>query len=527
MRNVPHRDWILAVSMANLCLLRTWDWLLGKSILSPVPAAGDYRAVLGNLFLLSLVWRLLLTLGRSSDHRAIRKGFRLAPLFAGVIVLDSLRTSVVALPNLRVLTHLLGRTGVLVVAVLLPLTGVFLVAKYSQHFLRAVEIFFLITSPFLVLTVGQAAWHAIRSSSTPSVPAGASAENPVPSVAARPRIIWFLFDELDQGILFEHRPPLLRLPELERFQQTAFYATQAIPPGTTTRVSVPGMMSGQIFLSSEPGPEDFMVTREPNVEALSWRSYNNVFAEARAAGFHSAVAGWYFPYCRLLGSYTDECTWEAMSWFSSREPGGFGGRMVAQLRAILPLTARQGVIEKYNFVLDRAKNLVGNSRYDLIYVHWPIPHAPGIYDSARRRFIVFPLRHLQDWYANNLALVDFSLGEIRRVMEEEGGWNTTSVLITSDHPLRPEYRLDGSSERRVPFLLKLAGQDQSFHYDKPFNTLIIHQLILAVLRNEISQPEDLARWLDEHAPASLSGSDIPLDESNQFKKPLSNKIRKE
>ena len=50
----PFRDWVLAASMANLCLLRTWSWLFGDSVLLSVATTLDYVAVFCNVLLLAV-----------------------------------------------------------------------------------------------------------------------------------------------------------------------------------------------------------------------------------------------------------------------------------------------------------------------------------------------------------------------------------------------------------------------------------------------------------------------------------------
>ena len=91
-------------------------------------------------------------------------------------------------------------------------------------------------------------------------------------------------------------------------------------------------------------------------------------------------------------------------------------------------------------------------------------------------------------------------------MERAGVWDRTSVLISSDHGLRNEADPDGTREAQVtggggplpsvPFLLKLAGQDHALQYGPAFNTVLTHDLILSLLRGELTSPESVRRWLD-------------------------------
>jgi hypothetical protein len=61
--------------------------------------------------------------------------------------------------------------------------------------------------------------------------------------------------------------------------------------------------------------------------------------------------------------------------------------------------------------------------------------------------------------------------------------------------------LDGKFDRRVPFLLKFAGQKQGLLYAAQFNTLGSQDLLLAVLRGEVADAAAASQWLDAHGPS--------------------------
>ena len=113
-------------------------------------------------------------------------------------------------------------------------------------------------------------------------------------------------------------------------------------------------------------------------------------------------------------------------------------------------------------------------------------------------------------YIDNLRLVDRTMAELRRAMEATGTWDRTTVLVTSDHWWRHElWRQAGELAReevpfaskvdhRVPFILKLAGQREAVTYEPAFNTVAIHDLILAILGGEVHDAADAIAWLDQH-----------------------------
>jgi len=272
-----------------------------------------------------------------------------------------------------------------------------------------------------------------------------------------------------------------------------------------------------------------------NNQTLPWSTQPNVFSKARAMGFNTAVAGWYHPYCRIIGSSLTRCAWEtyaapfvvdeAMTGLISRskEVGLATGMLrIGQIAAIPEfargfLASRQGLTsrkygrENYVNIHQQAMSWVSDPGLQLILVHYPVPHPPGIYDRASHDF---SFESTSD-YLDNLALADRTVAEIRERMEQAGLWESTTVLISADHRLRADrWRqtvmwqepftkvepvvLNSIADERVPFILKMAGEKTRLAYEPVFNTVLSHDLILSVLSGELSKATDVAGWLDKN-----------------------------
>jgi arylsulfatase A-like enzyme len=106
-------------------------------------------------------------------------------------------------------------------------------------------------------------------------------------------------------------------------------------------------------------------------------------------------------------------------------------------------------------------------------------------------------------YIDSLALLDRTVGQMRRVMEDAGTWDSTTVLFTSDHSYRDAAQLDGGGDRRIPYILKLASQKEPVAYTEPFNAVLTADLLLDVLRGEIRDPASATAWLDRNRTRSL------------------------
>jgi hypothetical protein len=159
-----------------------------------------------------------------------------------------------------------------------------------------------------------------------------------------------------------------------------------------------------------------------------------------------------------------------------------------------PLNRRRLAVEAYHNVLAAAERRLRNSHAGLILVHLPVPHPPPIYDRRRNALTTWMTSSVPG-YLGNLKLADRTLGDLRRLMEEDGTWDQTTVLVMADHPWRESRRLDGLTDRRIPFILKLAGQRHGLAYATPIDTARTSALLLAILDDRLREPADVAQWL--------------------------------
>ena len=154
-------------------------------------------------------------------------------------------------------------------------------------------------------------------------------------------------------------------------------------------------------------------------------------------------------------------------------------------------------------MLDGAKAVVSNSNIDLALIHLPFPHPPSYYNKTSGTF-GSPTN-----YFDNLILTDRVLGEIRQNMENANLWVNSIIIVSSDHKWRIEANKNFLSKeeleitqvtdhKQIPFFLKLKAQHKSFVYEKPFNTVITSDLILALMKGELVTADDVQKWLDSN-----------------------------
>ncbi|HEX8494145.1 MAG TPA: sulfatase-like hydrolase/transferase [Pyrinomonadaceae bacterium] len=510
------KDALVALSLSSLCFISAWQVLLNSGHYSyyfwqHYPGFTELIALGLDVLLLALVFWLGITIVRRTGSKLLMKCASIVFLLIFIIPLNSLRMG-------KDLTgaNLFGQLGKtkLILLGLLALVIAFLIFKF---WLRQVTKFavslLLILSPFVLIAFSQGVWLAAKHRTNaglfnPKQPASKlSAEKP-----SGPHVLWIIFDELDQRVLFDARPEATTVSEFERFRNESLYADNAYPPAGETLQSMPTLITGRLAtaLPIPVRPDESMMMFEGGQQPEGWSTQPNIFSKARAAGFKTALIGWYQPYCRIIGDDLDVCHWETLVHQANPVPDDlslFNSMRVWARDTLFRVPLMFRVLEKfyskemreyhigsYLRLMNKAQTIVRDRSINLALIHLPVPHHPFIYDRARDA--LSPTT--DNVYADNLELADRALGELRRSMEADGTWDSTTIVITSDHWWRESNPVNGKRDHRIPFMFKLAGQNEALTYHQPFNTILTQDLLLACLNGELKNHGHVVQWLDQH-----------------------------
>jgi len=497
-------DVAVSFSAANLLYLRVWQELIfagtERSFYLITPNSLSYTVAFINVFLIGMVIWAAHFYYRYSGSKTMERGLALILLFSFLLPLNALR---LLLPQLSIsnLVDILGELGFGLLIIFLVGTLIRIGFRFSKGAVKTAGVIYLILFPFIFFTFIQAGWAlaaGIEEAKEPDRP------EPTPE-DKRPaeRVVWFVFDELDQRLTFEERPEGMEIPELKSLKEKGFYASAAYPPAEDTILSMPAFTSGKMIAEAEvKNKEELLLSPEKSEEEIPWSEAPNVFVEARKMGARSGMTGCFLPYCRVIGHTLDRSSWQPFGTVELNREKGLTEAMAEQVLApftISPFNYRSHAMLLHKELQAKAKDLVADPELDLVLVHWSIPHYPWIYSRAREDFSRLNY-NLETGYFDNLALVDRSLRKMRRKMEENDLWDRTHVIISSDHPWRMELvpTYDGEQDPRIPFILRVAGEEESVHYSSPFNTVLSKDLILALLAGEISSPAGVAEWLEKN-----------------------------
>jgi hypothetical protein len=549
------KELVIALSLANICFISAWRQLLIPSSFSfyyhqkTMPAQGEYVALVLDVLLLAALFFFGITQARRLRSVKARRWAKVlfililgVPLFGLLAQLnhDDVSEFIQPLVGDEAAARRLLTTIILTGWFAVLLVALFRISKAVRVALALIQIL----APLVLITFTQAAVFAMRYR-----PGGEGrAAPPVVRQGARgQRMLWLVFDELDFRMAFPKRPPTVELGELDRLASRSLFAGNAYPPARATVMAIPSLITGRLVSEARrTGPDELMLKFGDDTEPVPWSAQPNIFSRAHEEGFNTALVGWFHPYCRIIGSSLTKCVWE-------ENPLSF--RLARQATPGSPPTGAQGVASyMYDYVREVAltyppvaliaprgpdtQELLRRQRVsgfrnihreaiaaatdpslDVVMIHWPIPHDPNIYDRSQDKISDGPGHS----YLDNLELVDRTLGDVRRAMESNGTWDSTVVLVTSDHWWRAgslwkkrltltaedEAAWGGVEDHRIPFILKMAGAGrEGVNFAAPFNTVLTHDLLLAILHGEVSDTKGAAAWLDRHRSIGRS----PYDE---------------
>ncbi len=485
-------DALACLSLAALCfsqarsetLLRA-DW-------------GFYNRVpLGAPTLLALMLNIVAVAGAGFlGVQAIRRVRR--PAWRRLAAVAAAGTLLIALNFVRIThetvgrwTDAIGHPGLLALVVLM-LAASF---RWPRPALRATRGLALAASPLAAVTLVHALWMFLELAAGPVWRRvdPAPVERTAPSLR---RVVWLVFQELDQRITFEARPAGLELPELDRLRRESLYADAARPPAGTTEVSMPALITGRPVVAVAPtSPHDLELTLADGKTAR-WGSHPNVFSRARVLGYDTALIGWHLPYPRVLGGSLGVADWRPSAAHEQARGDTFGEALRNQWGSLAPPAhVRRLFSQRFAELGDLAVRTAADSRFGLVLLHLPVPQPPGIYDRPTGRLTAWNFSGAGGGYLDNLALVDRVVGELRRGLDRARLGDRTWIVVSSDQWWRASKDYDGQVDHRVPFLVRPPDGGRATHVDVAFNTLGTHDMILAILRGSIRDTGDAAAWI--------------------------------
>ncbi len=489
------RQFLAAVGLSNLCLLTLWSGLLsplGKQsyLLKHPLSAMNYWCALAATVLLAGFFALWMTVIQRTGGNLQRslKWLFLIILLVGV---NSVRDVLsLAFPLLRGQLLRVAPGWVIALA-----AGAALVAYavagliWTDRLYRAAVTSLMLMSPAVLVSAPQGLYRATHP------PAELRDLAPAARLdsSSRPRVVWIIFDEVDQRILFEDRPANLQLPEFDRWRKTGLYAPQTYSPSGSTLTAIPSLLTGRPVEQADPRDESTLMLRFSGSSRWEkWGSKDSVFSEMRELGVNAGVAGWYHPYCRVLGGDVARCAWEDMPFkltsygerWSEILPNELRGLFETSLMSAFGQSlVTQQSIRNFQRLEKEAMEMAADPGLGFCFLHLQPAHAPFFYNRQDGSFSL--KNSTVTGYYDALVLADRTLRRLRESMEARGVWKNTHVIVSSDHYYRTARMLDGKPGTRVPFLVRFAGEEEGVEFDGRLDSVVTRALVSKLVRGEV------------------------------------------
>jgi hypothetical protein len=353
----------------------------------------------------------------------------------------------------------------------------------------------------------------------PPVQSAASIHLPAPLHSnSKQRIIWILFDELSYDQTFDHRFAGIKLPNFDRLHADSVSFSNLKPAGDYTERIIPSLFIGRrIDRIRSTLDGDLWYYDESRNRWLAYDPNATLFGLARRNGWSSGVEEWDFPYCRILASVLNVCSWEPSGILPVELYGASEEKPVLANAAVLPneflakLTNRTVTfinashMQEYRNMMARTHALIENGQIRFVFLHLNVPHPPGIYD--RQRQMLRP----GGTYLDNLVLADNTLGALLQEIDASPSASQTTVIVSSDHSWRiPMWRygvswsaeeeraFGGHFDDRPVLLIHFPGQNSDNDVNSALPELLEHDIIADMLRGRINNPADLTAFLSQH-----------------------------
>ncbi|MCB0219852.1 MAG: sulfatase-like hydrolase/transferase [Chrysiogenetes bacterium] len=493
---------LICLSLGNLWFLPVWAELLPSAIggrnlyyFAALPPRIHYWLLPISVVLLAAIFfGVSSALKRSAFTEAVF-------LLLLVIPLNGIRIQIDALA-LGSLVRVFGKAGLLGAGLAGLALGVWLLLKRRESLVRAVLGALTMAAAFVPVTFGQSLWNA-ATWEAPHDPSGylvKDADAPAPSR----RMLWLLFDEADYELIFEHRSPNISLPAIDALAARAVQLTNAAAPGPATAYSIPAYTSGREVLSAMPVARDRMLLQFAGAEDyVPWSQVPTLFEMLHDQGARVGVEGWHHPYCRQFAAQLSYCRDHLSPPLLDGRGMGAWEMQWQRLLQSFPLVYRLGggILEdsrlrktELESIHEGALALAADPSIDFVWVHYPVPHLPGIWDAGADRYVL----DRQGSYEDNLELMDRALGEVLATLDRSDLAGITDVIVTSDH----QFRTKKNDDRRVPLLIRFAGEERGARFDGALNARVAHDLVLERFAGKITDVSSLLDWLGERADYS-------------------------
>jgi hypothetical protein len=298
--------------------------------------------------------------------------------------------------NLRIFPFRVPYTGVAIVAVAWIVLLAFLIFRAPNIASKLYGLSSAVLTGAVVFAVVMTAQLVSAAFWRPGIQAFAG---PIPAQpAAKPRLVWIIFDELAYKPVFEARDHSLDLPNFDRLRLQSTIYSNVTPIGYHTNLVVPSLLLGRV-VTALPLPQKInssfapltilignLLTRPHRCSA--WRGSAVSRLRSSVGTWLTARSLWVQP-PSAIGATTTLKTAPLrqsmpVSLLMSGSPCASRPNNSVAPRVAIADVAHWESLSHVATVKDMSQHALtalANSHADIIYLHLPVPHPPAFWDS--------------------------------------------------------------------------------------------------------------------------------------------------
>jgi hypothetical protein len=334
---------------------------------------------------------------------------------------------------------------------------------------------------------------------------GSGASLPVHSrgaMTAHARIVWVVLDELSYEQTFDRRPPDLALPNFDALAAESNVYSNVRPIGYWTEMVIPSLLLGSKVNAIRASGSTQMLMGDATGKFSRYPAQQTLTADAQRLGWNVGIVGWYNPYCSILAG-----TFQSCFWTDRENPSGpmltaatVGKNMLAGVTDNLSFGRPDLGVDlarsEDELLFAHADGLLRDDQMDFLFLHFPLPHPPGVWNRRKNAWASSSGPHYVASYEDNLVLADRELGHILELLKRSPRWPQTSVFVQGDHGWRvamwhghPSWTPEDESnsrggifDDRPALIVHAAGQAEGERISTPTSLMRAHDMIQATLQ---------------------------------------------
>lgn len=385
------------------------------------------------------------------------------------------------------------RTPYTIFCILIFVVLVWSFVRTNKPVARLLLTFVLLLSAFELVNVGRIIFRNIDWVSPARVVA---ASQGTASTKASPHIFVVVFDELSLNHISKDATldPVV-VHNLSAFSQSATWYRNAVTPYAATDYAIPAMLTGRndagTFRQAFRGG-----TVEPHLFQVAARTHE-VY-----------IRGYYMEYCRVFQAYLKGC--ESMvqgfadyrdlfrTWWDFAVPGEIRRTKLGQ-RTRQAVAGYRDPSPSLTEALQLGQDF---NRPTFVFIHVGLPHEPYMFHpngEVRKDIIDFgpksqltqdELLSLREMYVEQVKYTDHLFGAFLADLKALEVFDSSVVVVTSDHGVsfdeahqwRHQEWVEIDEIARVPFIVKMPGQQTGRIDDRPIKNMDLYSILLDILQ---------------------------------------------